>query len=80
MNDEIVWLYKVYDITNLAAEDLQKELDKWSESIMPHETVGMNGNLLIIRYQSALNRKGWLEQKAIEMHNQIRTSSFEFGA
>lgn len=80
MNDEIVWLYKVYDITDLAAEDLQKELDKWSESIMPHETVGMNGNLLIIRYQSALNRKGWLEQKAIEMHNQIRTSSFEFGA
>lgn len=80
MNDEIVWLYKVYDITNLVAEDLQKELDKWSESIMPHETVGMNGNLLIIRYQSALNRKGWLEQKAIEMHNQIRTNSFEFGA
>lgn len=80
MNDEIVWLYKVYDITDLAAEDLQKELDKWSESIMPHETVGMNGNLLIIRYQSALNRKGWLEQKAIEMHNQIRTNHFEFGA
>lgn len=76
MNEEIVWLYKVYDVSKITAEDLQKELDKWSESIMPHETVGMNDRLLIIRYQSMFNRNGWIEQKAVEMHKQISNKSW----
>lgn len=55
MNEEVVWLYKVLDTDNMSAEQLQQELDKWSNHVMPHELIQQYGKL-IIKFQSGLKR------------------------
>lgn len=55
MNEEVVWLYKVLDAEKMSAEELQTELDKWSNHITPHELIQQDGKL-IVKFQSMLNR------------------------
>lgn len=58
MNEEVVWLYKVLDTDNMSAEQLQQELDKWSNSITPHELI-QQGDKLIVKFQSGLKRDAY---------------------
>lgn len=58
MNEEVVWLYKVLDTDNMSAEQLQQELDKWSNHVMPHELIQQDGKL-IIKFQSGLKRDAY---------------------
>ena len=60
MNEDIVWLYKVLDAKEMTHEQLQNELDRWSKHITPHELI-QQGDKLIIKYQSGLNRKAFFE-------------------
>lgn len=72
MNDEdVVWLYKVFDTSEMEKDELQRELDKFSNSLTPHEIAHSNGNLLVVRFQSALNRNAYLKAVA---------NTMEFGA
>lgn len=63
MNEEIVWLYRVLDTKNMSAEQLQSELDKWSNHITPHELIQQDGKL-IIKFQSMLTRQAYFAAKA----------------
>lgn len=80
MDEDVVWLYKVYDVTKISSEELEKELESWSDWITPHEVVGMNSNLLIIRYQSMLNRQGYFEEKARQLLKGKNANSYELGS
>lgn len=58
MNEEVVWLYKVLDTDNMTAEELQAELDRWSNNVMPHELIQQNDKL-VIKFQSGLKRDAY---------------------
>lgn len=58
MNEEVVWLYKVLDTEKMSAEELQSELDRWSNHVMPHELI-QQGNKLIVKFQSGLTRRAF---------------------
>lgn len=47
MNKEVVWLYKVLDVDNMTNDQLQSELDFWSNYITPNELIQQNGKLII---------------------------------
>ena len=70
MDENVVWLYKVLDVDNMTNEQLQAELDMWSNSITPHELIQQNDKL-IIKYQSLLNRNAYLKT-----HLEKQISSF----
>lgn len=75
MDEDVVWLYKVYDTSGMTADQLQDELNKWSNNVTPHEVIGMNGNLLIIKYQSGLNRKGYFDALVRNATKQAKENS-----
>lgn len=70
-DEDVVWLYKVFDTTEMEKDSLQKELDNFSNGIAPHEVVHSDGKLLVVRFQSLLNRNAYLNALADTM---------EFGA
>lgn len=61
MNEDVVWLYKVLEAEKMSAKELQSELDRWSNHYTPHELI-KQGDKLIIKYQSALNRSAYMTQ------------------
>lgn len=67
MNEEVVWLYKVLDSKNMSVNELQVELDKWSNSVMPHELIQQDDKL-IIKYQSVLNRNAYFSAMIENSH------------
>lgn len=60
--DDIVWLYKVYETKEMSAEELQSQLDFWSNHEMPHELIAQDTKL-IVRYQSGLLREAYFWNK-----------------
>lgn len=67
VNEEIVWLYKVIDTKEMNVKTLQAELDKWSNSITPHEVLKVENGLIVIRFQSALKRQAYFKATAQTM-------------
>lgn len=70
-DEDVVWLYKVFDTSEMGKDELQEELNKFSKGIAPHEIVHSDGKLLVIRFQSLLNRNAFLS---------VLANTMEFGA
>lgn len=73
MNEEVVWLYKVLDVKNMTNEQLQKELDNWSNHITPNELIQQDGKL-IVKYQSMLKRNAYLTAVSIQAANTFKNA------
>lgn len=70
MNEEVVWLYKVLDVDNMTNDQLQSELDNWSNHITPNELIQQNGKM-IIKYQSMLKRQAYLNAVSSTFRNAL---------
>lgn len=70
-NDDIVWYYSVLDTTEMTKDELQTALNRFTDSIMPSEVCHSDGKLLVIRYQSALNRAGHNNVLAERLSNTV---------
>lgn len=70
MNEEVVWLYKVLDVDNMTNDQLQSELDNWSNHITPNELIQQNGKM-IIKYQSMLKRQAYLNAVSSTSRNAL---------
>ncbi|MBE9894818.1 hypothetical protein G8C15_05635 [Enterococcus casseliflavus] len=66
-DEDVVWLYRVFDTSEMGKDELQKELDKFSNSLTPHEIAHSDGHLLVVRFQSALTRNAYLKAAANTM-------------